>query len=187
MGSSIRDQLKRLVVGDIMDRNAVTVGPDTTVEVSRDLLLEHGLSGVPVVRGTTLMGMVSKSDVLWKARENDWGETEWSIEGVDWVDDLSMHVEPRQPTVGEIMTMRLVTVPESATLARACALMAYEGIQQLPVTSNHDVTRLVGVLRALQVLRLVAQLEGFLMPEHSQIQRGRPTKSVGSVARTMGS
>jgi acetoin utilization protein AcuB len=57
--------LAELHVRDIMTRNPITVKPDDTVERAAELMLEHTVSGMPVVDDTgRLVGIITQSDVF---------------------------------------------------------------------------------------------------------------------------
>jgi acetoin utilization protein AcuB len=51
-------------VGVAMTENPLTVSPLSTVEEAARLLLQHQISGLPVVEGGTLAGIMTTSDVL---------------------------------------------------------------------------------------------------------------------------
>jgi CBS domain-containing protein len=51
-------------VADVMTADPVTVSPDATVEDVATLLVEREVSRVPVMDGGTLIGIVSKSDIV---------------------------------------------------------------------------------------------------------------------------
>lgn len=56
-------------VSDVMTRNVVTVGPGTPLKDVSRVLLERRISGVPVVEGGRVVGVVSNKDILFKERE----------------------------------------------------------------------------------------------------------------------
>ena len=51
-----------LLARDIMQPHVVTVSPDTTLVAVADLLINQRISGVPVVEGGAIVGIVSRSD-----------------------------------------------------------------------------------------------------------------------------
>ena len=53
-----------LRVRDIMTTEIVSATPDMTLREATELLVEHGISGVPVVRNGRVAGIVSASDLL---------------------------------------------------------------------------------------------------------------------------
>lgn len=57
--------LAELQVKDIMTRNPITVREDDTVEHAAQLMLEHTISGLPVVNAEgRLTGIITQSDVF---------------------------------------------------------------------------------------------------------------------------
>lgn len=49
---------------DIMTKNPFSVSPDDTVYLAAILMIRHGISGLPVVRGKKLIGIITKSDIV---------------------------------------------------------------------------------------------------------------------------
>ena len=129
----------RTPVVSIMGRRVVCVAPETSTALLRDMLLERGLSGAPVVNPDGgVVGFVSRADLLrshWPAGES---------------------------TVGQIMTPLAVTVSESASIAQASALMALEGVFLLPVVNDAMSGKVVGVISALDVMGWLARRCGYL-------------------------
>jgi CBS domain-containing protein len=50
-------------VGDIVTRSPVTVSPDTSLSDARDLMAEHKIRRLPVVKGDQLVGIISMGDI----------------------------------------------------------------------------------------------------------------------------
>jgi CBS domain-containing protein len=126
-------------VAEVMSRRVICVAPDTQTSIVRELLLERGLTGAPVVDPLgTVMGFISRADLM----RNRW---------------------PAPPaTVKQIMTPMAVTVSETASVAEASALMALEGVHRLPVVNNASAGKVVGVISALDILRWYARRSGHL-------------------------
>jgi CBS domain-containing protein len=49
---------------DIMTRDVIAVSPDTTIREAMDLFTAHHVSGVPVLAGARVVGIVSAADLL---------------------------------------------------------------------------------------------------------------------------
>jgi CBS domain-containing protein len=61
------DDLRKAVgatVGDVMDAEPPTCGPDDTLEQVATVMHEHELSRLPVVSGGRLVGIVSRGDLV---------------------------------------------------------------------------------------------------------------------------
>lgn len=126
-------------IGELMHRDVVCVSPDTSVRELRDLLLERGISGAPVVDGEGRpMGIVSKTDVLRACAK-----------------DRVEHA------VSEIMMPLSFSLTESAPVSQAAALMAFEGIHRVVVVDMNG--RVVGILSSLDVLRWLAKRAGYVV------------------------
>src|SRR5262249_27817197 len=55
-----------VLVGDIDTRNPHTIGPDDRLSVARDVMREHQVRRLPVVKAGRLVGMLSLGDVAWQ-------------------------------------------------------------------------------------------------------------------------
>ena len=69
-----RDYLRRIVlqgrtsrttlVGEVLTRDVVSVGPDSTIESCMALMTEHKIRHLPVMKGRRLVGIVSIGDLV---------------------------------------------------------------------------------------------------------------------------
>ena len=55
-------------VADVMTRTVISVTPDTTVRECIKLLRENKISGVPVVAGRNIVGIITENDVSRSSR-----------------------------------------------------------------------------------------------------------------------
>jgi CBS domain-containing protein len=109
----------------------------------RALVLETGRA-VPVVAADGwLLGIVTRTDLIRTA----------DVAGADERD--------RGPTAGDVMSAFVFTLPPAASIARAAALMAYEGIGQLVVVD--DDRRIAGLITATDVARALARAAGYVV------------------------
>src|SRR6266581_72170 len=56
--------LQSVRVKEIMTYPVVTIAPDTSVAAAAEMIITKGIGCLPVVDGTTLVGMVTKTDLL---------------------------------------------------------------------------------------------------------------------------
>ncbi|MEM3446180.1 MAG: IMP dehydrogenase, partial [Candidatus Korarchaeum sp.] len=91
-------------------RDVITVSPEDSVEEARRLMKEHGISGLPVVVGSRLVGIVTRRDVYFS-------------EGSDLL-------------VKDIMTKDPITVGPDITPQEARKIMARYKIEKLPVVND---------------------------------------------------
>ncbi len=58
------EEFLTLPVATIMAKNVISVLPEDTVEHAVDLMVDHGIGGLPVVKGETLIGILTEKDIL---------------------------------------------------------------------------------------------------------------------------
>ena len=132
-------------ISAVMTPSVVCVRPDLSVQAVVDIFLERQISGAPVVDETgKLVGIVSKTDLLSaKNRATDSDDPERLPETVD-----------------QIMMPFVFALHEGASVSQAAGLMAAEGVHRILVVSPRG--ELVGLLSALDVLRWLAERDGYL-------------------------
>jgi acetoin utilization protein AcuB len=59
--SSLR---RAATLGDLMERDVVTVRPDDRLEHAARLMVEHENSGLPVVEEGAVVGLITESDIF---------------------------------------------------------------------------------------------------------------------------
>lgn len=165
--SAATDAPLRRPIADLLRAETTCVRPDTTLNGLADLFEDGNLSAAVVVddRGKPL-GVVTQSDVLRAAIDELEGNVDivfaparrGGTEGLGG----GFHLDGER-TVREIMSRTTFGLPETAPIGQAAALMSWEAVRHLVVTrANGDV---VGVLSSLDVLRWLAKLDGYVVPD----------------------
>jgi len=141
-------------VEELMTRDVISVAPETSLKDVATLLVEHGISGVPVVdRDRTVVGVVSEADILVKERgpESQHGRLlAWLLEGGPATDD-----KLAATTAGEAMTAPPLTVGSHAQVAQAARLMTDHRVKRLPVLGAKDA--LVGIVTRSDLVKAFAR------------------------------
>ena len=99
----------------IMTAEVVTIAPSATAQELAERLAFHRISGLPVVDGGRLVGVVTESDLIARAGA----------------------------TVDELMSREVIAVSEDATIAEAAGLIAGRRVHRLPVLRGDEVVGLV--------------------------------------------
>lgn len=164
-------------ISGLLSRDTVCVAPDLSVEGLTTLLLERGLGAVSVVdEDGRLVGIASTADLLREAQDRGDGEERMPLRvpgrrGAQMELGDGFHATClARATVEEIMTPCAFTVPETASVGQAAALMAFQGVGQLPVVGPGY--QVVGTLTALDVMRWLAQESGFVLPPAMRTKSG---------------
>ncbi len=142
---------EELVVRDIMTTCLVTTGRDVKLDAAARLLRFHQISGLPVVRGTRLEGVLSERDILRGLAQQ--GGLSVASEVIDHVlDNPSRERLVRRAKwrgvlerlhVKDVMTSPAITVTPDTSVESALRWMLVKHIQRLPVKSGEH---LVGIV-----------------------------------------
>jgi len=136
-----------------MTTKPVTVRADIEVEQLLELLLDRGLSRVPVVdEEGRLIGIVSKTDLVVDLHMRS--DTEVDQLGAG---GRGRHVHEVGALVRDVMTPVAFSLPATTSLGDATRRMIADNLHAVPVTS--DTGRLIGILSATDVMAWVAGVQ----------------------------
>jgi CBS domain-containing protein len=141
----------------IMTKNLITVGPDSSIADAAKLMLEHHISGLPVLdKSGKLIGIVSEGDFL---RRSEIGTQRRRPRWLQFLmgpgREAREFVQQSGRKVEDIMAREPVTVTEDTQLEELVALMEKHDIKRLPVMRNDQ---LVGMVTRANLLQAVASL-----------------------------
>lgn len=138
-----------MLAKDVMQRQVITVMIDTPVKEIAALMLQHNISGIPVVNDfNTVLGVVSEFDLMRKEirpnEPNIWKVCLWGITNNSKIQDYEDSLRKCMAnTAGDIMTSPAITAEETDDLETVGNLMFEKKIKRVFVTRNG---KLVGVI-----------------------------------------
>ena len=148
-------------VGEIMDRDPVTVRPEDPLERVIGILKEHELPGVPVVNdGGRCIGIITESDLVLAGEDADLHLPHYVelFGGIVFLEPLKRFESRLRKAVAatarDMMTADPDTIEASASVRDAARRIADTGHNRLPVTEHG---RLVGVVTRVDVLDALAR------------------------------
>jgi CBS domain-containing protein len=155
---------QRLVAGDFMQRDVVTVGPQNTLCEALTLMTENHVTGLPVMdHFDRCIGMITSSDILNYEQEYSGASPEDGT--VDFYDAETQQWETVQMSafgleefghvlVSEVMNQGLIWVDRDTPLKDVARKMIDERVHRVLVM---DVaSRLYGILSAYDFVRVAA-------------------------------
>lgn len=141
---------------DVMTATVVSVTPEEATRAIAGLLLDHGISAVPVVdeEGRPI-GMVSEGDLIGRDERDRVARHDWwlrLVTGRQTLDgDFTARMqEPR--TAHDVMTAPVVTVTEDTSVDQVARLLTLHHIKRVPVVRDG---RVVGIVSRADLLRAV--------------------------------
>jgi CBS domain-containing protein len=152
----VKEDVVKLIARDVMNRSVRTVRDDRSASELAAFLIEHDISGAPVVDAAgRLVGVVTEHDLTEQRSES--GES-GPLEGwrgrMNREDLAHLHGEGEGLLVRDVMTPTVYTVPEDLTVAEIARTMVAGRVHRLFVTRAG---RLVGMISALDLLKLLCE------------------------------
>ena len=149
-------------VASVMNPDVLSMAPTTNLAIVAHRLRRYGeLRVMPVVSGGRLVGVVTRGDLLRPRQKAGWLATlRRRVRGGDSAEDevLLTLARPRPPgpapkastPVRDVMTLDVVTVVSTQSVAQAAALLVRHRFTALPVVDDQH--RLVGVVSEADLL-----------------------------------
>jgi CBS domain-containing protein len=157
-------------VEEVMTTEVATVTPGTSLKDVAQILVEHDISGVPVVdTDGGVLGVVSEADLLAKERAEPrarGGPLAWLVDPIEIVERRKLGAR----VAGEVMTSPAVTITPHRNLATAAGVMLDNRVNRLPVV--HDGT-LVGIVTRADLVRAFARTDAEVLTEIREDVLGR--------------
>lgn len=126
---TIKEQVEEVkkvkLSGDLTIKDVITIRPDASLKEASQIMDDEGISGLPVVKNSEIIGIISRRDIK------------------PIINSKSSR------TVEEIMTENVVTIPESITPDEALDIAYENKVERLPVVKNKE---LVGIVTIKDIL-----------------------------------
>jgi CBS domain-containing protein len=140
---------------DIMNREVVTVRPETEITAAARILLDRKINGVPVVNDKgAVVGILCQSDLIVQQKKMPIPSLFTFLDGLIALTSMKqLEKEVRKiaaTVVADAMTPDPVTVKPDTSIETVAALMVDNSFHTLPVVENG---RLVGIIGKADVLR----------------------------------
>ncbi|MCB9799088.1 CBS domain-containing protein [Candidatus Nomurabacteria bacterium] len=152
-----------MIVKDIMTTEFVSLSPKTHFFEAAKLLLDHHVSGAPVIDDTgTLVGVLSEKDLfraLYPSYKEFYLQPDQYISHEGLRESLS---DAMDKSVEQIMSKRLITTHPGGSILKIGGLMVATGIHRVPVVKDEKV---VGMVSRGDVYRAILQQDFNLYSE----------------------
>jgi len=143
-----------LTAGDIMTKEVIAVLPETSVDEIAGLLINHRISGIPVVDNERrVLGIVSESDIIYREIHRD-PEILERLGGI--VLPAYRQTLKRGLTAGEIMTSPPVTAHVNTTLRELVELVVDKRIKRIIIVDKEG--RLCGIVSRIDIVKAIERL-----------------------------
>lgn len=122
----------------IMVRDVVTVGVATPLREAARMMVDHRVSGLPVVDPDgRVVGIVSEGDLIHRAETATERRRSWWLEALAGAEDLARdYVLSHARKVGDVMTRRVISAGEQTELGEIAALMDRHRVKRIPIVRD---------------------------------------------------
>ena len=134
---------------DIMTKEVITVTPDTTIEDLAHILIEHNISGAPVVNDEgVLIGIVTENDLISKNKRLHIPTVMRLFDAYIMLESpATIEKEIRRMagvTVKDIFVKDVVTVSEETSVEEIATAMSEKKSYLIPVVAGGKITGIIG-------------------------------------------
>lgn len=145
-------QLQEVSVGQVMTAEVFFVTPETTLEQVHEIFSMHEFHHLPVVDRGSLVGMISKSDMLLLSNA-------FPLDDAARRRERDAELFPRI-LVKEVMTRQLVRLRPEMSVSIAAGILLENMFHAMPVVDERE--DLVGILSWVDLVRLAYVPQHFL-------------------------
>jgi len=136
-----------MLVGNRMTPNPITITPDVSIAEAMEWMKRENVRRFPVVdKNQKLVGVVTYTDLLYASPSPATSLSMWEISYL-----------LAQVKVKEVMTKKVITVTENATLEDAARLMVDNKVGSLPVVRDGTI---VGIITESDIFRVFLEMMG---------------------------
>ncbi len=148
--------MAELMAKDIMNKNVITINKDASVEELSSLLLEHRISGVPVLDDDgNMVGIVTEGDLIVTDADLQYPRYFKLLDSIIYLESLSKfkkNLKKHLATkVEEIMSEEVVAVSEDTPINEIANTMTSNNINRVPVTDDNN--NLVGIITRADIIK----------------------------------
>jgi len=142
---------------DVMTRDVVTVRPDDTLQRAAQLMLDRGVSGLPVVdvQGR-VVGVVSETDLIRPDEAAERRVRRWLdilADGEELSADFLAAIDQVNRPVGSVMRTNPITVDEMTPLREVAEVIARDNVRRALVVKDG---KLVGIVARRDLVKALA-------------------------------
>ncbi len=141
-------------VKDIMNKKVVTCAPDDVISGVVKKLKKHDISGMPVLKGEKVVGVITESDILRLMRTPEYSKDLWLPsplelievpirELVDWSKTKKALEDVGDRPVAKVMSRYLYVISPEEGIEKAAEMMTKHRVNRLPVIEDDG---LVGII-----------------------------------------
>lgn len=141
-----------------MTADVITVEAKTPIPEVAKKLIENHLTGVPVVKGDEVIGLITEADLIMQKAKIHIPMFIQLLDSALYLEDPAEVEEDLHKTLGvtaeEVMTNQVVTIDAEDTVENLATLIEEHHINPIPVIENN---KLVGIVSRADIVKLLTR------------------------------
>lgn len=154
-----------MLARDLMTRDVAAVAPETPLRNVARLLLDRGISAVPVIDATGApIGVVSEGDLIGRSDSERLARRDWWLAIAAGAEgpELLARADAEKLRARDVMTAPVVSVSETTEAAEIAHLLSAYRIKRVPVLRDGRIT---GIVSRADLLRALAATQTTAAPD----------------------
>lgn len=145
-------------VSEIMRKEVVTCEGDTPVKEVAKKIIKNDITGMPVVKGDQVIGIVTEADIIMQKAKIHIPNYIQLLDSFLYIEDPGEVEEELKKILGmkasEIMTSSVISIDPDASVSDLATLIEREHINPIPVIKED---KLVGIVSRADIVKLLAR------------------------------
>jgi len=141
-----------------MQADVITVAADTSVKEVAQKLIDNNLTGMPVVKGDEVIGIITEADLIMQKAKLHMPMYIQLLDSALYLEDTTEVEEDLHKILGmtaeEVMTSEVATIEVDDTVENLATLIEEHHINPIPVTADN---KLVGIVARADIVKLLAR------------------------------
>lgn len=144
-----------MLAKDIMTKEVIKVKQDTTIEEVIKLVLEHNISGLPVVdEDNKVIGIITEGDLIYRSKKLHIPTFFTLLDSYIFLENPKKLEEQLKKMTGykvkDVMTENVITVDQEESIEEITTIMTNKNINRVPVLMEG---RLVGIVSRRDIIK----------------------------------
>lgn len=136
---------KRVPISQIMTTDVVTLSTKDDLVTAEETFKKHRIRHIPIVRGDTILGILSYTDLMRISFADAIDEDEYEVDTMVY----------NMFSIEQVMVKDVVSVPPTATVKDVAQFLAQKEFHALPVV---DEGKLVGIVTTTDLIRHLLEM-----------------------------
>jgi len=148
-----------MLAKDIMTKEVITVKQDNTIEEVIKLVLEHNISGLPVVdEDNKVIGIITEGDLIYRSKKLHIPTFFTLLDSYIFLENPKNLEEQLKKMTGykvkDVMTEDVIAVDHEETIEEIATIMSRKNINRIPVLKEG---KLVGIVSRRDIIKAYAR------------------------------